>query len=88
MTDYCQAELLAIEQVFACAKSFLCDFHREQAWARWVQDHKHGLTKVEGEELLQLLWACAGKEASDPSIGYPADHSFQEKVKELKASPM
>ena len=68
--------------------SYACDFHREQAWEQWVQDHKHGLTKDEGEELLQLLWACAGAESSDPSIGYPDDHSFQEKVKELKASPM
>ena len=88
MTDYCEEELLAIEQVFPRAKSFLRDFHQEQAWERWVQDHKHGLTKDEGEELLRLLWACAGAESSDPSIGCPADHTFQEKMKELKASPM
>ena len=31
MTDYSEAELLAIEQVFPSAKSFICDFHREQA---------------------------------------------------------
>ena len=32
MTDYSEAELLAIEQVFPSAKSFICDFHQEQAW--------------------------------------------------------
>ena len=44
MTDYSEAELLAIEQVFPSAKSFICDFHQEQAWEQWVQDRKHGLT--------------------------------------------
>lgn len=55
MTDYSEAELLAIEKCFANTKVFLCDFHREQAWERWVKDHKHGLSKQEQEELLSLL---------------------------------
>lgn len=59
MTDYSEAELLAIEKCFATTKVFLCDFHREQAWERWVKDHKHGLSKQEQEELLSLLRACA-----------------------------
>ena len=59
MTDYSEAELLAIEKCFATTKVFLCDFHREQAWERWVKDHKHGLSKQEQEELLSLLRVCA-----------------------------
>ena len=55
MTDYSEAELLAIERVLPNTKCFLCDFHREQAWERWVRNHKHGLTKEQGNELLQLL---------------------------------
>ena len=31
MTDYSEAELLAIEQVFPSAKSIICDFHQEHA---------------------------------------------------------
>ena len=88
MTDYSEAELLAIEQEFSSAKSFICDFHREQAWERWVRDHKHGLTKEQGEELLRLLRACAHEESTDPSFDYPVDHSFQQRVTELKASPL
>ena len=88
MTDYSEAELLAIEQVFPSAKSFICDFHREQAWERWVRDHKHGLTKEQGEELLRLLRACTSEESSDPSFGHPVDHSFQQRVTELKASSL
>ena len=32
MSDYSEAELSAIEAVFPQAKTYLCDFHREQAW--------------------------------------------------------
>ena len=85
MTDYSEAELLA---VFPSAKSFICDFHWEQAWERWVRDRKHGLTKEQGEELLRLLQACASEESSDPSFGHPVDHSFQQRVTELKASSL
>ena len=59
MTDYSKAELLATEKCFATTKVFLCNFHREQMWERWVKDHKHGLSKQEQEELLSLLRACA-----------------------------
>ena len=55
-TDYSEAELLAIEQVFPSAKSFICDFHWEQAWERWVRDHKHGLTKEQGEETAHVRY--------------------------------
>ena len=64
MTDYSEAELLAIEKSFVATKVFLCDFHREQAWERWVKDHKHGLSKQEQEELLSLLRACANAPVS------------------------
>ena len=59
MTDYSEAKLLAIEKCFATTKVFLCDSHREQAWERWVKDHKHGLSKQDQEKLLSLLRACA-----------------------------
>ena len=36
MSDYSETELCAIEQVFPGCKVYSCDFHREQAWERWV----------------------------------------------------
>ena len=36
----------------------LCDFHREQAWERWVAKHSHGVT-LHKEELLQKMRAVA-----------------------------
>ncbi len=44
MCDYSEAELTA---------------HREQAWTRWVKDHKHGLSTSEADTVLILLRACA-----------------------------
>jgi len=59
MYDYLDAEILALESAFPKTTVYLCDFHREQAWERWVKDHKHGLTMDEGTQLLDLLRDCA-----------------------------
>ena len=73
MTDYSEAELNALELVFPKVTVYLCDFHREQAWVRWTRDHKHGLSSVEAEDLLQLLracaWACPG-DSNDEGVHY------------------
>ena len=76
LSDYSEAELLAIEKCFPTTRVFLCDFHREQAWERWTKDHKHGLTVEEQGQLLQLLRACAnappqrGEDVTDKLLGY------------------
>ena len=44
MTDYSEAEIGAIETTFPSCKVYICDFHREQCWERWVKERKHGLT--------------------------------------------
>ena len=59
MTDYSEAESIALQSAFPGVNIYLCDFHQEQAWERWVRDHKHGLTQEEGVVLLSLLHACA-----------------------------
>ena len=96
MSDYSEAELLAIEKCFPGTKVFLCDFHREQAWERWVKDHKHGLTKDEQEELLSLLRACANASPFYPQQGETAteseaeqgeiDRLYSQAVTDLKSS--
>lgn len=55
MSDYSEAEFVAVEQVFLPSHLYICDFHREQAWERWTQDHKHGLNKEDGEKVLDLV---------------------------------
>ena len=77
MRDYSEAELLAIETCFPGTKVFLCDFHGEQAWERWVKDHKHGLTKDEQEELLCLLRACANASPFHPQQDQESSDSHE-----------
>ena len=69
MTDYSDAEITAIGSVFPQCKVYLCDFHREQCWERWVKDRKHGLSPTDGEILLGMLRKCAW--ASPGSDGSP-----------------
>ena len=76
MSDYSEAELLAIESCFPSARVYLCDFHREQAWERWCKDHKHGLTLLEQEKLLRLLRACAHAPPADSSSTMKETCSF------------
>ena len=40
MTNYSEAELLALEQTFPGVQIYLCDSHREHAWERWTNQRK------------------------------------------------
>ena len=90
MCDYSEAELLAIEAAFENVIVYLCDFHREQAWERWVkskQNTKDGLTKDEGDLLLSLLRSCAtAQPCTDTPL--PLDYYYQQAVLQLKQSPV
>lgn len=58
MTDFDEREVLAVKNTFKdCESLLLCDFHREQAWTRWMKAGKHGLTTVQMEvfELLRKI---------------------------------
>ena len=74
MSDYLEAERLATMEVFPECTVYLCNFHREQAWERWVRDHHHKLSKDEGDELLSLLRECAHAPAPRPQENLPHDH--------------
>ena len=45
---------------------YICDFHREQTWKRWV---KHGLPDIDQDALLSNLraWAWARSATADES---------------------
>ena len=82
MTDYCDAEIAAIESTFTECKVFLCDFHREQAWERWIKERKHGLSNEDGSCLLTLLRKCAI--APPDFTSQEVGHKYQKAVKILK----
>ena len=54
MTDFDEKEINALERVFPECKVYLCDFHREQAWTRWVSKKEHKVYHVKEEVLARL----------------------------------
>ena len=55
MTDYSEEEIGAIEQVFRDSFMYICDFHLEQAWQRWIKQAKHG---IEGRKSVLAMLCC------------------------------
>ena len=86
MSDYSEAEMLAVGKVFPDTKLYLCDFHREQSWERWVKNHENEVNPADQVELLELLHSCAWASPSDPSLGLPFDANYQKAVKNLQDS--
>ena len=46
MIDFDAAEILSLELLFEGIQIFLCDFHREQAWTRWVNKKDNGVYHI------------------------------------------
>ena len=82
LCNYSEAEISAIKGVFTSTSVYLCDFHREQAWTRWVSDSQHGLTKSDAEIFFSLIWKCAWASSSDSS---QCDANYIKEVNLLKA---
>lgn len=64
MTDFCQEEITAIETVFQGTTTYICDFHREQAWERWLKKGDNGLTHKK-DDVLKLLRTVAKSNTED-----------------------
>ena len=41
-----EREIKSLEIVFERVKVFLCDFHREQAWRRWISKIENGFSHI------------------------------------------
>lgn len=83
LCDYSEAEMSAIKSAFNSARIYLCDFHREQAWTRWVSNSQHGLSKSDADILLSLLRKCAWASSSESGKN---DLNYMKEVEALKAS--
>ena len=59
MTDYSEAEISALEAVFPGIIVYICEFHREQAWGRWVMKAENGLNKPEQDEFMSHMRSIA-----------------------------
>ncbi|KAH8040940.1 hypothetical protein HPB51_013110 [Rhipicephalus microplus] len=47
MVDYSQAEISALFVAFPKSRPVLCDFHREQAWHRWLSKKENEVQDVD-----------------------------------------
>ena len=84
LCDFSDAEFSALKQAFPSTTVYGCDFHREQAWTRWVQDRKNALDRSDADCLLDLLRACAwAPPGTDDST---LDINYQMAVSVLKES--
>lgn len=64
MTDKSAVELGAIGQVFPSTIRLLCDFHRNQAWERWVSKNSNDVLPLDRDVVLahlkKLAYALTG----------------------------
>ena len=88
MTDYSEAELQAIESSFPSTTIYLCDFHREQSWERWVKDHHHGIEHIDQDTVLTLHRNCATAPPAGIYDSLSRDHNYQKAVENLKSSKL
>ena len=88
ITDYSDAEMSAIPKLFPNTQLYLCDFHQEQAWERWVKDRKHGLNEIQSSELLDLLRDCANSPVNTSIEKEAVDYFFQQACDKLQKSDL
>ena len=86
LTDYSDTEISAVNKLFPNTQVYLCEFHREQAWERWVKEKKHGLSDIQASSLLNLLRDCANVPPNHNLPDQPFHHFYQNAVNELKES--
>ena len=55
MTDKSSIELGAIGNVLPSCIRLLCDFHRAQAWERWVNKSANGVSSQDKDMVLSYL---------------------------------
>ena len=55
MTDKSSIELSAIGNVFPSCVRLLCDFHRAQAWERWVNKSANGVSPQDKDMVLSYM---------------------------------
>ncbi|XP_075750797.1 uncharacterized protein LOC142817628 [Rhipicephalus microplus] len=65
MVDFCQAEISAISEVFPQSEVMLCNFHREQAWERWVKKKENDVPPDQKDALLGLFRKIANSSSRE-----------------------
>ena len=65
MVDFSEAEINSIEEKFPGILVYLCDFHREQSWVRWMRKSEHGFNSENEKNAKNVLRRIAGSMSKD-----------------------
>ncbi|XP_015778406.1 PREDICTED: uncharacterized protein LOC107356297 [Acropora digitifera] len=76
MVDYLEEEMSAIERLYPDVQIFICDFHHEKAWERWLAGASNGLA-VDKHNVLAKLRSVARART---------EREYMDKLGELKDS--
>ncbi|XP_028412496.1 uncharacterized protein LOC114535333 [Dendronephthya gigantea] len=76
MVDYSEEKMSAIKRIFPESQIYICDFHREQAWERWLAKTSNGLVSSKNVMLAKLRAIARARTERD----------YNEKVAILKTS--
>ncbi|XP_047123038.2 uncharacterized protein LOC124806314 [Hydra vulgaris] len=71
MTDYCTEEMDSLEAVFPGCRVLICDFHREQAWHRWIVKKTNNCSEFKDSiisMLRNIAWAQNEKMADEAIV--------------------
>ena len=74
LVDNCEEEIASIAHIFPNCHILLCNFHREQAWERWLSLTSHDMRSVKDQALV-FLRKIADSESEE---------QYLKNVKELK----
>ncbi|XP_062583252.1 uncharacterized protein LOC134245018 [Saccostrea cucullata] len=77
ITDYDEREIQAIEEAFQDCFVYLCAFHREQAWTRWLKQIKNEVGRYQ-DDIIELMRKVANS---------PSECSYKEAVVDLRGHP-
>ena len=44
--DFEERQIVSLESIYQNIEVYLCDFHREQAWNRWVNKAENGVANI------------------------------------------
>ena len=78
MIDKSNDEINAIQAAFPGTRPLICDFHRLQAWDRWLKNSANGVPSSRKKSIMAALRAVAVAEA---------DIDFAHRVKQLERPP-
>ena len=66
--DFDEREIVSLESIYPNIEVYLCDFHREQAWNRWVNKAENGVANIADQVKVYLRSIAHSISHADPQL--------------------